>query len=186
MMENDIRRSVKTIYGMLWTVLALYEKTECYNEVPENETADDILEFMGGKLDEIRKKIDTEFLGHAKLRATMNKVVDETEVFVRSCERPGVVMRWKQINPQILFFDCAFELMEKCPELFREISRGLTNVKLTCYPDEALIEARNKYFADTKKKIEMGNLRYSEERVFQDELLRTLTLIFENDFKDYL
>lgn len=62
MMENDIRKSVKTVYGMLWTVLALYERTECYNVVPENETEDDIWKYMGDKLEQvIRRKIDTEF-----------------------------------------------------------------------------------------------------------------------------
>lgn len=185
-MENDIRTSVKTVYGLLWAVLALYEPTECYNKVPDNEPADDIWKFMGGRIEEIRRKIDTEFLGHRKLRTRMNKVVDETELFVRSYERPGVVTRWKQMNPQILFFDCAFDIKEESPEMFRKISWGLTNIKLSCYPDEVFGEARNKYFADAKKKIEMGNLRYSEERVFQDELLRTLTLVFENDFKEYL
>ena len=28
--------------------------------------------------------------------------------------------------------------------------------------------------------------RYSEERVFQNELLRTLKRVFEHDFRDYL
>lgn len=31
MMQNEIRTSIKTVYGMLWDVLALYEKTDCYN-----------------------------------------------------------------------------------------------------------------------------------------------------------
>ena len=70
--------------------------------------------------------------------------------------------------------------------MYKEISRGLTDLKLACYPDETLIEARNRYFTAAKKKIEDGNLKYTEDRVFQNELLRTLTLVFENDFKEYL
>ena len=41
-MVNEIKKSIKTVYGMLWDVLGLYEKTECYNKVPENEQKADI------------------------------------------------------------------------------------------------------------------------------------------------
>lgn len=37
---------------------------------------------------------------------------------------------------------------------------GLTDLKLACYPDETLVEARKRYFATDKKKIEDRNLRY--------------------------
>ena len=47
-----------------------------------------------------------------------------------------------------------------------------------------LVEARQSYFAETSERIEDGNFRYSEERVFQNELLRTLTLVFENDLEN--
>ena len=185
-MANEMRTSIKTVYGMLWEVLALYEKTDCYNKVPEGEKEIDIWDYMGGKLLDIRKTIDTIFLGEEELREKLNFIVDETEQFVRTYERPGVGKRWRRINPQILFFGCAFDLMETCPDKYKEISWGLTELKLACYPDETLIEARNRYFVESKKKIEDGNLKYTEDRVFQNELLRTLTLVFENDFKEYL
>lgn len=185
-MVNEIKKSIKTVYGMLWDVLGLYEKTECYNKVPENEQKADIWDYMGDKLIDIRKEISTLFLGNEEISVKLNQVVDETEQFVRSYEVPGVVKRWKEINPQILFFDCAFDLMKECPDMFKKISWGLTELKLSCYPDETLVAARNIYFDSSIRKIVDGNLRYSKERVFQDELLRTLTLVFEHDFKDYL
>ena len=37
MREEELRTSIKTVYGMLWDVLALYEKTSGYNEVPSEE-----------------------------------------------------------------------------------------------------------------------------------------------------
>lgn len=186
MMQNEIRTSIKTVYGMLWDVLALYEKTDCYNKVPEREIGTDIWVFMGDKLTEVRKEINTLFLGNNVLRQKLNQVVDETERFVRSYERSGVVTRWKRMNPRILFFDCAFDVMSESPEMYKQISWGLTDLKFSCYPDETLKAARNRYFAEAKQKIESGNLRYSKERVFQDEVLRTLTLVFEHDFKEYL
>ncbi len=186
MMANEIGASIRKVYGMLWEMLAMYEKTECYNKVPEGAEEDDIWDYMGNRLLEARKEISRLFLGEEVLGAKLLQVADETECFIRSYEQPGVVTRWKRINPRILFFDCTFDLMEECPELYQEISWGLNDLKLSCYPDETLTAARKCYFLETKKKIEDGNLRYSEERVFQDELHRTLTLVFENDFKDYL
>lgn len=120
------------------------------------------------------------------MQAKLIRITDETEEFVRAYEKPGVVTRWKRINPRILFFECAFDLMETCPDMYRQISWGLTDLKLACYPDESLIKARKRYFEDEKKKIEDRNLRYSEDRIFQNELLRTLKRVFEFDFKDYL
>lgn len=186
MMGNEIRTSIKTIYGMLWDVLVLYEKTDCYNKIPESEKEVDIWDYMGDKLLEVRKTINMIFLGEEEIKSKLDQIVDETERFVRSGERPGVVRRWRKINPRILFFDCAFDIMETCPGTYKEISWGLTDLKLNCYPDETLIEARKRYFADAKKKIEEGNLQYTEDRVFQNELLRTLTLVFENDFMGLL
>lgn len=155
--------------------------------VVTNEVAGvDIWDYMGNKLLDVRKKIDMLFLGENLMKEKLTRIVDETEQFVRSCERPGVVKRWKKMNPDIIFFDCAFELLENNPDMYKEISLGLTDLHLACYPDDALVEKRNKYFAEAKRKIENGNFQYSEDRVFQNELLRTLTLVFENDFKGYL
>lgn len=186
MLVSEIRTSIQKVYGMLWEIIRLYEKTECYNKVPEGDKEMDIWQFMEEKLAEVRKEVSTLFLGNEKLYAKLNRVVDETEYFVRSYESPGVVKRWKQMNPRLIFFDCAFDLMEESPETFQEISWGLADVRLSCYLDETLVKARNSYFANIKKKNEDGNLRYSEERIFQDELLRTLTLVFTHDFKEYL
>lgn len=186
MVTNEIRTSIKSVYGMLWEVLALYEKTECFNTVPAGEKEQDILEYMGNKLLKTKKEINRLFSGEEKISAQLVKIVDETDRFVNTCEIPGVVERWRQINPDIVFFDCAFDIRENCPEMFREMSQGLTYLKLSCYPDETLVAARNEYFEKAKKKIEDENPEYSEERAFQDELLRTLTLVFEHDFKEYL
>lgn len=73
----------------------------------------------------------------------------------------------EQTNPYIVFYDCAFDIKEM-------------------YPDETLVAARNKYFEEVKKRIEDEYLEYSEKRAFQNELLRTLTLVFKHDFKEYL
>lgn len=171
---------------MLWDVLSLYEKTECYNRVPKELGEGDIWEFMGNKLQEVRKEVSKSFLGEEEIRTKLFQIVDEAEHFVRIYERPGVVIRWKQINPRIIFWDCSFDIKKGGQQEYRKVSWGLSNLKFSCYPDESLEEARKRYFEETEKKIKEHNLRYSEERVFQDELQRTLTLVFEQDLKDYL
>jgi hypothetical protein len=71
-------------------------------------------------------------------------------------------------------------------ETYLEMQRGLAGVKLSLYPDEKLIAERKEYFEEIHRKNEENNLRYSEERIFQNEMLNTLKLVFENDFEEYL
>ncbi len=171
---------------MLRDVIALYEKTDCYNTLKDNEEGEDIWEYLQKRLLEIRKSIDILFQENGVFRNKLNRIVDETEQFINTCEIPGVVKRWKKINSQIIYFDCVFEVLETSPNFYKKISRGLTNLEFACYPDEEFIEARKSYFAEVKSKMEEENIPYTEEKAFQNELLRTLTLVFENDFKEYL
>lgn len=186
MKRNEIRTSIKNIFGMLWDVLGLYEKTECYNRIPKEFGEGDIWDFMGDRLLEVRKEISKLFLGEEELRNQLLQIADETEHFVRRYERPGVVKRWKQLNPKLLFWDCAFDIKKKEPLAYRKMSWGISNLELSCYPDEELEKAREEYFENLEEQMEEHNLRYSEERVFQDEVQRTLLLVFEEDFKEYL
>lgn len=186
MKNKEIRKYIKTIYEMLWNVLALYEKSERYTVMPGGKKGIDVWDYISDGMVEIRRAVDTLFLGEKKLRETLTNIVDETEIFVRSCEIPGVVTRWKQINPRIIFFDSACDLKEESPKLYQQMSLGLSNLKLSCYPDESFSEARKSYFEDAKEWCKEHNLKYSNELVFQKELIRTLSMVFENDFKEYL
>lgn len=182
----EVRNAIRTVYKMLWDVLALHEATDNYNNVPKDAIEEDIWDYMGNKLLNVRKESSALFLGNKELSKKMEQIIDETEFFVRRYERPGVVKRWKKINNNILFFECAFDIMENYPQKYKEMCRGMSNIGLSCYPDQELVNERKEYFKRWKSKIEEGNLRYSEDRIFQNELLRTLTLVFENDFAKYL
>lgn len=135
---------------------------------------------------EVRREVSRFFLGDATCRRKLMRIVDETEAFARSYEQPGVVKRWKRINPQIMFFDCAFDLQSEEPEVYIEIAMGLTEVQLACYPSEEMRKLRDKYWAGINSRIKRDNLRYSRDRLFQDELHRTLEAVFENDFASEL
>jgi hypothetical protein len=185
MREKEIQSAIKTVYGKLWDLLSLYEVTDCFNEVPDKADKD-IWNYLGKRLLDIRKDVNMLFLGQQDIMEKLTRIVDETEFFIRQYEVPGAVMRWKQVNPRLLYFDCTFEIMEEDPETYKMSRRGLTDVRLNCYPDEELIKDRKAYFRSIEEKNNQANLRYSEKRLFQNELLHTLTILFEADFEEYL
>lgn len=186
MKEKEIRLGIKTVYGELWELLSLYEETNCFNQVPEGEDEQDIWFYMGKRIQNVRRTVSTIFLGEYKLLKKLHQIVDETEYFIRRYETVGVVLRWKQINPKLLYFDCAFEIMEEAPEMYKKIRSGLSNFSLSCYPDEEMIVKRKEYFERIWKKSEQNNLKYTKKRIFQEELQHTLTLLFEKEFEEYL
>lgn len=186
MRREEINLTIKTVFSELYKIISLYEKTECYNVVPENKSAN-IRKFMEEKFIATHGLVDCSLLGEKVVAAKLHTIIDETEYFVKQYERPGTVSRWKSINPKLLYFDSAFELMDELDEeTYLKMQSGETEIKLSLYPDEKLINERKKYFEEINRKNEEYNLRYSEERIFQNEMLNTLKLVFENDFEEYL
>ena len=55
MREEELRTSIKTVYGMLWDVLALYEKTSGYNEIPSEEKNKEIDFIANGDIAVVRR-----------------------------------------------------------------------------------------------------------------------------------
>lgn len=186
MKKKEIRSTVKTVYRELWDLLSLYEVTERCNETPGQEMDGDIPDYVERQIADIRKTVNVLLLGEKKAAKALMQIIDETAYFVRQCEVPGVVTRWKQVNPRLIYFDCAFDLMEKCPQEYDAMRRGLTEVRLSCYPDAHLLAERNAYFEQSQKRYKHENREYSENGLFQEELQHTLTLLFEQTFEEYL
>lgn len=57
---------------------------------------------------------------------------------------------------------------------------------MACYPDKAMKDVRKKYFQDAKMKYDGEDISEIEDKAFQEELLNTLKLLFEDEFKEYL
>lgn len=184
-MKHNIRTATKTVHEKLQALLSLYVETERFQGTWQGGDAWDYalceLNRIRGQLCHPHRDPDAETPLWQVLLCVSNlyRILDETEYFIRQCEVPGVVTRWKQINPRLLYFDCAFALMEECPDMYRRIQRGLTGFRLSCYPDPELIRERNDYFANAKEASARCHHDFSEEQLFQDELLRTLSLLFE-------
>lgn len=192
MKKKEIRSAVKTVYQELWDLLSLNVETEHFFKLPkgvepvENSEEDEGWNYACKKINEIEGHVSVLFFGEEKIIRSLNRIVEEVKYFIKNYEVPGVVTRWKRMNPRLVYFDCAFEVMETCPEAYLEMRRGLTDTRLSCYPDAELIEKRNAYFARAKEKCERDVIKYSQEQVFQEEILHTLTLLFEGAFQEYL
>ena len=124
-----------------------------------------------------------------EIYSKLGGIINDTEYFfdkhvihhdvpgVVPSEVSSVVFRWG-INPNLIYYDRVFDLMEKYPDTYKEIT--------PLYPDPELVAERNAYFEKIKERNERENLNWSKERFFQEELLNTLKLLFKNAFKEYL
>ena len=118
-------------------------------------------------------------------------------------EAQGGAFLWGAINPHLTYFDRIFDLMEKYPETYMNMKvqggqfvyldeetlrlRDIRHLRITPeYPDPKLVAERNEYFEKIKERNERENLNWSKEMFFQEELLNTLKLLFEREFKEYL
>lgn len=188
----EIKKTVLEVYAGLESVLSMYEATEGFQTVCNGV---DVMDLVLERISRIKSRVALLGKGaagtggyggmqilsedHTQMESAdeLLQVIEETEYFVRQCEVPGVVTRWKRINPKLIYFDCAFEIMESCPEEYLEMKRGLSDVRLSCYPDEELVAERKEYFARKKEQCRRQNRVYSEEHAFQEELLDTLKLL---------
>lgn len=72
---------------------------------------------------------------------------------------------------------------EEEPELFEQIRTGQDSVlQLKCYPAPEDLPRRQDYFTTARQRFAQEGKTYSEDAAFQDELCRTLNLVFRADF----
>lgn len=178
------RREIQRIYGLLRGLLAEYTETDCYHEVSEGASDPDGLAYAMRRLAEIRD-VAAPLVRCPEVAERMERIMDETEFFLRQYEQPGMVTRWRKLNPSIGFFDCAFDLLEEEPELFEQIRTDQDSVlQLKCYPTPEDLLRRQDYFAAARLGFAREGRTYSKDAAFQDELCRTLDLVFRADFEE--
>ena len=177
--ESVREKKLYIIYMELRNILAMYESTDCYNNLSDEE---DVADYLKLKLAKIHIMVNVLF-EKTEWEEKIHKIVSEVQCLVTSNERPGVALRWKQLNTNLLFFDCAFDIKDEIStEEYLKMQRGLTEYSLNLYPDDELIKQRKIYFEQAKNKALMSNTTFCEEKIFEQELLRTLDIVFEHDF----
>ncbi len=194
LMERENRKGntqIKEVYKMLYEVLYEIDESCSYNFVPGKETENiDAFVYYEKRIDAIRNLVNTKFLDEREIRQKLIQIVDETEQFIKSYSIPGVVRRWKDINKKITYFDAVYDICAENYKLYkavcnREVSiDNLILFRFDFWPTERDFEERAKYFSKIVQKVDDGNLQYSYDKVFRNELLETLEKVFKHDFPD--
>ena len=162
------------------------ESSSYYSYKPGTE--EDGSKYYDERLQRIREEIDSRFWDKKDIRKKLYRIVEEEEELIKSYSVPGAPERWIKCNPKIKFFDCVFDFIEDNPELYEKIKSGklLTEdgliVKFNFCPTKEECIARKEYFENIEEKNKSGNLNYSIDRLYQNELANTLVNVFKNDF----
>ena len=179
---NDIN----TIYGLMNTILYELEASSYYSYKPG--TDEDGFEYYDLRLQSIRNEIDRRFWNKQVLRLKLYRLTEELEELIKSYSQPGAPERWIRKNSKLRFFDCVFDFVEECPELYEQIKTGRMTIEtgqvmsFSFYPSEEECKARKEYFAALCEKNNRQNSQYTFERLYQNELIDAFRMIFEADF----
>ena len=163
------------IYNQLNQVLYLLELSCYFNYIPSTE--EDGEAYFSKLMIDIKKDVDRVFGDKQTVRKRLYELIDEVDFIVNSCEVPGVPDSWLELNPNINYFDCVYDIIEENPELYNRIKVGdFSNLQrpFRFIPSISDITARQDYFNEKRKKYPTR----TEERLYQDELVETLNMRF--------
>ena len=163
----------------------MYDVSNCFNEVPDKKIGKEKEEeYFSRLIDDVQREIDCLFLFEKdETRNKLNAIVRDTRIFVKSYEMPGVVDYWLEVNPALKYFDPVFDIMETDNVLFKKICNGEYKVvRFRFIPSEEELKVKKKYLENLDCGNQNNNFRFSEERLFQNELINTLTILFKKEF----
>lgn len=117
--ENSSHNAqIKEVYKMLYEILYEIEESCNYNYVPDMGNQDiDAFIYYEKRVDVIRTFVNTRFIDKREVREKLIRIVEETELFIKSYSIPGVVKRWKNINRHITYFDAVYDICAENYEL---------------------------------------------------------------------
>lgn len=184
---NNYLEPMDTLDGILSAfrdVLISIEASQHFNYIPKTKI--DGFDFYNEWIEKIERAIHKFTLRNEDLKEKLLLILKEIEIFIRTYETPGVVKRWRDINPMIHYFDVAYTFMNEEPELYERIKNGDQKIKFSIYPSEKDLVERNAYFKKIEDYNNKNNLRYSDLRIFSNELDNTLNKVINHDLKEYL
>ncbi len=183
------RERVREIYGVLNGILWQMERSAHYNYIPGTE--EDGWDYFEGELSKAEAAVQRSFLGETEVRRRLERIVKEVRYFVKRYETPGVCDRWLEIDPALKYFDVVFDALEDHPEMFLEVERGVEQAPPGAFiphfafqPTARDVLERRAYFEAVQAENEALNNQFSEERIFQNELVRALELVMLHDFPE--
>ena len=178
---DDMRQVILEIFTALWEILSLYGVSDGYNCRPDTGSLEGAEEYFGAMLENARETVGRlgtprNAPGPLYCRWQLNRLlrlIDETELFVKSYSVPGVCLRWREINPRLNYYDPVFDMVEELsPEAWRRLW-----YMFGYRPTKWDLQMRQRYFSGLESDWDSGARAH-----FQKELLDTLEKLFHNDF----
>lgn len=164
---------VNEIYNQLNRMLYLLEISCYYNYVPNTKKAGK--QFFDDLVKDVKIKIDSCFMNKPVARKQFYQLANEIEYIINECDAPGVPQSWITANPNIKYYDCVYDMIEKYPDLYIDIKeRDVvgSGIKFKFYPSTKDVIARQTYFNEKGCK----NPTISYERLYQEELVETFNI----------
>lgn len=181
-LDSRTLEQIRKIFGQLLQVVSCIEKSDHFNNIPG--TYADGWSYFEDEILNIRNNVLESFIGQQSVIARFEQIISETEIFIKSCSVPGVVDRWQEINPAIGYFDCVYDFISESPKEYEKIKNGDNIIHFAFYPTEEDIRKRSEYFEKIERDNREKNLQYSEDRIFQNEIVNTLLLVMQKDFPE--
>lgn len=172
--QDDINET-NEIHNQLNKVLGLLELSCYFNYIPNTE--EDGEAYFSKLIADIRQDVDKTFGNKSRIGEKLYELINEVEFIINSCECPGVPESWIELNPNIRYFDCVFDIIEESPELYNQIKIQYlmgNPIHFKFFPLEQEIMARQKYFEEKRQKYPTRTI----EGFYQDELIKTLNMRF--------
>lgn len=175
---------VKKIYSKMNEIASQIMISDHYNFIPG--TKEDGKEYFEEKIYNIGKEIDNKFLGQITISEKLYKILGELETFVKSYSIPGVVERWRILNPYINNFDVVYDLIKDEPDLYNSIKNHEYSIHFSFYPTLEDIQKKEIYFKKIDEEDRKNNHQYGYSRIFQNEVINTLKTVMLNDFPELI
>ncbi len=178
-MEN-----LKNIYKMLNDILYEYEETKGFAVVDESKG--DCRDYYDKRLQNIKKEVDCSFWYCKEVRKKLYGIINDVMYIIGCCEIPGVPERWHRINPNLNYFDGVYDVIDEDFDAFKKIRDGEMCFTFKFIPTlEDYIE-RKKYFKEKYRKYNDCNFNVTIDRLYQDELVATLSVLSAMEFSQYI
>lgn len=175
---------LKEIYSMMNEIVYKIVPSDHYNFIPQ--TTHDGKEYFEEEIYKIKKEIDNKFLDKISISNKLNNILRELEIFVKSYSIPGVVERWKSLNPNLNYFDVVYDLIKDELDLYNSVKNQEYSISFSFYPTPENIQKREMYFKNIEDEDRKNNHQYTYSRIFQNEVINTLKIVMHNDFPELI
>lgn len=168
---------IKAIHTELIQLLSTYAASDGFHAAPDGSNP---LLYYRRKVDRIESIIH-QIYNNDTLVNTLMDVTRAIKYLICSSDFPGIPNNWFSINPNLRFYTAGFTVFFDAPEMYERIKNCELSITLDYYPNLLEITECYHYFKELKNESDNNNYRYNITDFFQQELIRTIKMIFANE-----